>query len=62
MNSTSTKIIPKAYGYFLLLLGIFLSNVEGLPILLAPRADGKDNTEESKKNKKLIINFLRNIN
>jgi hypothetical protein len=49
MNSTSTKIIPKAYGYFLLLLGIFLSNVEGLPILLAPRADGKDNTEEIKQ-------------
>jgi len=49
MNATSTKVIPKVYGYFLVLLGIFLSNVEALPILLTPRADG--NVDEKTKQK-----------
>lgn len=49
MNSNSTKIIPKVYGYFLLLLGIFLSNVEALPILLTPRADGNVDVEKTKQ-------------
>ncbi|OUM68818.1 hypothetical protein PIROE2DRAFT_68644 [Piromyces sp. E2] len=55
MNSTSTKVIPKVYGYFLVLLGIFLSNVEAIPIILNPRAD-KEITEENKQ--KLINKIL----
>ncbi|ORX50395.1 hypothetical protein BCR36DRAFT_352628 [Piromyces finnis] len=45
----ATKVIPKIYGYFLILLGMFLSNVEAIPILLVPRANESTNNEENKQ-------------
>jgi len=37
---TTTRVIPKIYGYLIVLIGIFLCNVDALPVLLAREDKG----------------------
>jgi len=55
---TTTKIIPKVYGYLLILLGIFLCNVNALPILLTARAEGDKDINITEENKQKLINKI----
>jgi len=48
-TSTSTRIVPRIYGYILILFGIFLSNVSALPIML--KRDGETEPEDPNKQK-----------
>jgi len=48
MKSTSTRIVPKIYGYILILFGIFLSNVSALPIMLKRDGEAEKPEDPSK--------------
>jgi len=52
----SSKIVPKIYGYIFILFGLFLQNVDALPILL--KRDDRNNPIDQEENKQKLINKL----